>query len=282
MPNVELSRKPPLSPFRKIALGSWRTAYDPSVYGTLRVRAEALLEYIRTFREQTGHHLTPTVLVAKAIGLALRACPEANCVLRWNRPYQRRDVDVSVLVLMDDGGRKDLSSAVIRRIDEKGLAEIVTELQARAATIRARQDKELETTRQSMRFVPALLMGPFLRLLAFMTYTLNWDLRRVGVGRDPFGSAVVTSIGSLGLQTGYVPLVPFTRAPIFLAPGEIADEPVVEEGRVVPGKVLHINATFDHRLIDGAHAAELAGALRGALEDPFRAFGRPGTEAEPG
>ena len=38
MPNLELTPKTHLSSFRKIAIGTWATAYDPSVYGSLEVR----------------------------------------------------------------------------------------------------------------------------------------------------------------------------------------------------------------------------------------------------
>ena len=56
--------------------------------------------------------------------------------------------------------------------------------------------------------------------------------------KDPFGGATITNIGSLGLDTGFVPLVPYTRVPIFVAPGKIDDVPVVENGKVVPGKLM--------------------------------------------
>jgi pyruvate dehydrogenase E2 component (dihydrolipoamide acetyltransferase) len=38
---------------------------------------------------------------------------------------------------------------------------------------------------------------------------------------------------------------------------------------VVPGKVMRICASFDHRFIDGAHAAVLAKTVRELLENPF-------------
>ena len=40
MPNLELQRKRDLSTFRRVALGTWRTAYDCSVYGTMEMRMD--------------------------------------------------------------------------------------------------------------------------------------------------------------------------------------------------------------------------------------------------
>lgn len=269
MPNVELEGAEKISPFRKIALGTWQTAYDPSIYGTMRLRMDRAVEYIARFREKYGKKLTVTHLVAKAVALALKECPDANGLLRWNRIYRRKHIDVSLLVVMVADGKADLSSAKIVDADQKSVVDIVGEVEARAQKIRERKDKELEKTRQSMRWIPFLFMNFFLKTISFLTYTLNLDMRWAGLPKDPFGSAIVTSIGSIGLEIGYVPLVPYSRVPIFVAPGEITDEPVVVDGKVVPGKIMNVNATFDHRLIDGAHAAVLSRVVRKVLENPF-------------
>jgi len=49
MPNLSLVRLKELSSFRKIALGTWQTAYDPSIYGTLLLRMDRALDYIARF-----------------------------------------------------------------------------------------------------------------------------------------------------------------------------------------------------------------------------------------
>ena len=53
-----------------------------------------------------------------------------------------------------------------------------------------------------------------------------------------------------------------------LAPGSVVDEPVVEDGRIVAGKVLWLNCAFDHRVVDGTHIAEIAAVLIRVLGDP--------------
>ena len=269
MSNLEVRLKSPISAFRKIAIGTWQTAYAPSIYGTLSLRMEPALRYIEEFRQKTGKKLTVTHLVVKALALALRETPDANAILRWNRIYLRKSVDIAVLVVMEDKGEVDLSAATLRGVDQKSLLQIVGELEEHAGRIRARKDRNLEATRQSMGLVPFLFINAFLKLLSFLLYTLNLDLSRFGVPRDAFGSAAVTSIGSLGLDVGYVPLVPYSRVPIWVAPGEVRDEAVVEDGKVVPGRAMSINATFDHRIIDGAHASRLARSLRRIFADPF-------------
>ncbi|HVY60623.1 MAG TPA: 2-oxo acid dehydrogenase subunit E2 [Planctomycetota bacterium] len=277
MPNVELVKKTDISPFRKIAIGTWQTAYDPSIYGSMRIRMDRALKYIEDFRAATGKRITVTHLVTKALAEALRRCPDANGIIRWNRIYLRKTIDISVLVVLkdEDGGtgKVDLSAVKIEDADRLSLLEMAERFEKHVEKVRARKDPALEKTRQSMGMIPFLVINAFLKLLSFLLYTLNLDLRWAGLPKDPFGSAIVTNIGSLGLDLGYVPLVPYGRCPILACPGVIRDEPVVEGGKIVPGKLMDISATFDHRLIDGAHAASLAKTLREFFDDPERCFG---------
>ncbi|MBZ4421298.1 2-oxo acid dehydrogenase subunit E2 [Myxococcus sp. RHSTA-1-4] len=272
MAHLELIPKRDLSSFRKLAIGSWKTAYDPTVYGTLTVRMDKAMAYIEAFRQRTGVRLTVTHLVAKAMGEALRRCPEANAILRFNKIYLRQRVTLSTLVVQTDGGKVDLTSARIEDADKKNLKDIAADLEEAVRRVRERRDVALEKGKSTIQKIPYLFLNTFTWLLSFFMYTLNLDLSRFGMPKDAFGSAIITNVGSLGLDTAYVPLAPYTRVPIFVAPGAVKEVPVVEDGKVVPGKVMNINATFDHRFIDGFHAGVLANTLREMLENPFEQF----------
>ncbi|MDF1551507.1 MAG: 2-oxo acid dehydrogenase subunit E2, partial [Deferrisomatales bacterium] len=53
-----------------------------------------------------------------------------------------------------------------------------------------------------------------------------------------------------------------------LAVGSVVDVPVVEGGKVVPGKVLHLTLSCDHRVVDGVLAARFLGEVKRLLENP--------------
>jgi pyruvate/2-oxoglutarate dehydrogenase complex dihydrolipoamide acyltransferase (E2) component len=274
MPNLELVRKDDVSSFRKIAIGTWRTAYDPSVYGTIELRMDAAIRYIHEFREKTGKKLTVSHLLAKAAAMVLKECPDANALLRWNRVYLRKRIGIFFQVVMTDEGahKVDLSGATLYDVEDKSLAQIYDEFNDKVAKVRARQDPALERTRKSFLGIPYFALNFTLRLISFLSYTLNLDLTRMGIPKDPFGSIMITNIGSLGLDTAYVPLVPYSRVPILIAAGAVKDVPVVEAGQIVPAKVMRVNATFDHRFIDGFHASVMARVLRQWIEHPFEHF----------
>jgi pyruvate dehydrogenase E2 component (dihydrolipoamide acetyltransferase) len=74
----------------------------------------------------------------------------------------------------------------------------------------------------------------------------------------------VTSAGKLaGLLT--TPLINHPEVGI-LGIHRIAERPVVREGAVVPRQVGNVSVTFDHRVVDGARAAEFGLAVIGRVE----------------
>ncbi|RKH19380.1 2-oxo acid dehydrogenase [Corallococcus praedator] len=275
MAHLELKPKRDVSSFRKLAIGSWTTAYDPTVYGTLTVRMDAALAYLEAHHQRTGVRLTPMHLVLKALGEGLRRCPDANALLRFQRIYLRQRVTLCALVPDADPVRPGLRPARIEDVDQKDLLTVAQEMEAAVARAREGRDAALEKGRGLLKRVPPLLLHGFTRLMSFLSYTLNVDPTWLGLPRDPFGSAVVVDAGTLGLDTAYLPLAPFTRVPIFIAPGAVREVAVVEEGRVVPGRVMSINASFDHRFIDGYHAGVIANTLRELLEHPAEFFDAP-------
>jgi len=54
---------------------------------------------------------------------------------------------------------------------------------------------------------------------------------------------------------------------ITLGVGRVLDRPVVRDGRVVVAPVMRLNLCFDHRVIDGAEAADLLTDIRCGLEE---------------
>jgi hypothetical protein len=174
----------------------------------------------------------------------------------------------------EETGQIDLSGVVVRNADTRSMLEIAEDFEAAATKVRAGKDEEKESTRRTFKRLPGWLAGPVLDLLSFLTYTLNLDLSWLGLPKDPFGSAMVTNIGSLGLEEAYAPLVPYSKVPLVVAVGALKRVPVVREGdRIEVVSMMKLCATFDHRVLDGAHAAKMANQLKALFADPWTAFG---------
>lgn len=277
MRHLSLRPKRRLSTFRRVALSSWKTVGDPSVYGSLTLHVDKALAYLEEFREVTGLRLTMTHLVGKALAGVIEEMPDANAVLRWGKIYLREDINLFFHVAMRDPDNEeiDLSGTVIQHTNRKSLAEIVQELNQNVSKVRKSEDEELRRSRNLVQKLPQWMIRPFLNLTSFLVYGLNLNMRWAGLPDDPFGSVALTNIGALGLEEGYVPLVPYTRIPLFVAMGAVHQGPIVENGELKVGHVLKLMATFDHRILDGSHAAIMAKVLKRYFEDPWQHFGEP-------
>ena len=55
-----------------------------------------------------------------------------------------------------------------------------------------------------------------------------------------------------------------------LAVGAIRDVPVVKNGEIVPGKMMKVTMSCDHRVVDGAVGSAFLQTLKGLLENPAR------------
>ena len=93
-PNLALVPKTDRSSFRQMVIGTWRTAKDPSVYGSLSLEMDEALRYLTAFRVATGRRNTVTHLMAKAVGRVLHEVPDANAMLRGRRSWLRTSADV--------------------------------------------------------------------------------------------------------------------------------------------------------------------------------------------
>lgn len=57
-----------------------------------------------------------------------------------------------------------------------------------------------------------------------------------------------------------------------LAVGGINDHPVIKNGKVIPGKLMKLTLSCDHRVVDGATGASFLNTLKAFLENPITIF----------
>jgi pyruvate dehydrogenase E2 component (dihydrolipoamide acetyltransferase) len=81
------------------------------------------------------------------------------------------------------------------------------------------------------------------------------------------GTFSVSNLGMYGIKS-FGAIVNSPQAGI-LAVGEIADRPVVKDGQVVPGKLMEITLSCDHRILYGADGAEFLAEIKRILQEPL-------------
>ncbi len=89
---------------------------------------------------------------------------------------------------------------------------------------------------------------------------------RPGEGDLSGATFSISNLGMFGVDE-FVAIINPPEAAI-LAVGAIKDVPVVEDGRIVPGKVMRMTLTVDHRVFYGATAAQFMAEVKRLIENP--------------
>ena len=254
-----------VSGWRKLAGSMWRPPSDPQFYGELDVDAAALTSYLGDVRRTTGAHVTVTHLVGRAVAHGLAAVPRLQVRLEGGREHDRSSIDVFFIVAAPD---EQLSGVKVTEVDTKSVWQLAGEVESRCSAIRSGTDPEFGRTKAMLDQVPGWLLRPAMRLSTFLTTDVGLDLPKLGLPREPFGGAMVTSVGMWGVSRAFSPLAPYYRVPLLVLVGAVQEKPVVVAGRVVARPILTLTATFDHRYADGLQAAQFAKAMKAYLANP--------------
>lgn len=262
-----MGRKIKIRGWRKITTATWGHPNDPQIYGDVHIDAENVLAFIAEAREKAGAKLTVTHVVGKALAYALAQNPDLNVRLYRNNFVQRDTIDVFFIVSMGEG--QELSGVKVEAADSKSVIQIAEELGSRARRVRDDEDVEFGKTKSMLSRTPMWLLGPMLRVSAWLAQDLDLDLKKYGLPRQAFGSVMVTSVGMFGIEHAYAPLSPYYRVPFLALVGEISDRPAVRNGEVVVRPMFTIAGTLDHRYLDGFHAARLMRSVQEYLAAPM-------------
>jgi pyruvate/2-oxoglutarate dehydrogenase complex dihydrolipoamide acyltransferase (E2) component len=260
-----------LSVWRKLALVTWSPPGDPSVYGQFEFDATNAIQFIADYNKKHNSKVTITHFAAKAVGLTIAKYPGINGLIKWGQLYARDSVDIFLQVAIpfkNDDTKENLSGAKINKIDKKPLREIVNELGDQVHDIRDDRDPQFQKTFDMAKRIPVWLLKPLVRIHEFLVYNLNINAPSLGMVPDPFGSAMVTSVGSLGIPPGLAPLVPPSRCPIVICVGKAEDKAWVVDGKIEIRPIISYTATFDHRFMDGLVGSRMFKRFMEVLENP--------------
>jgi 2-oxoisovalerate dehydrogenase E2 component (dihydrolipoyl transacylase) len=90
--------------------------------------------------------------------------------------------------------------------------------------------------------------------------------------REELSGSTIT-ISSLGPLGGIVstPVINHPEVAI-IGVNKMVERPMVRNGQIVVRKMMNLSSSFDHRVVDGMHAAEFIQTVRGFLEVPATLF----------
>ena len=161
----------------------------------------------------------------------MAAAPTMNGRIIWGKFFPHKQTDIGVLVAIEGG--KDLANAKISNADKRSCAEIGEILQEKANKLRQGKDADFKKTTNTLKYVPVFLLKPLVYWVGFLGSSIGLSIPMCGVKKFPFGSALVTSVGMMGLDRAFVPFPPYARLPLVVMVGAILDKAVVIDGKVI-------------------------------------------------
>jgi pyruvate dehydrogenase E2 component (dihydrolipoamide acetyltransferase) len=203
----------------------------PHFYATVDVELDALLKLRAELNAKSpkdgpgAWKVSVNDMIIKATAIALRRMPKVNASWQDDAMVMYQDVDISVAVSIPDG----LITPIVRKADQKGLAQISNEMKDLAARAKAGKLK------------PEEFQG---------------------------GSFSISNMGMYGVSDFSAIINPPQAAILAISAGQ--QRPVVKDGALAIATVMTVTISVDHRVIDGALAAEWLGVFKGIVEDPLQ------------
>jgi pyruvate/2-oxoglutarate dehydrogenase complex dihydrolipoamide acyltransferase (E2) component len=226
--------------------------------------ARTIRDHIAAYRASSGEQMSLTAYIAKSFA----------CAVAEDRRMQAYRLGRSRLILFDD---VDLAMMVEREWDEATLPVF--------HIVRAAQGKSVAAIHrelQNARAAPLGRNGP-MQAFEMWFFLLPRALRRIVwfmVRRNPYwfkdvaGTAGVTSMGMF--TSGAAVVQPITPMTLTLSIGAIECKPVLRDGEVTAGEVIHFNLGADHAVIDGAPLMRFADRFKAILADGIALATAPG------
>ena len=81
------------------------------------------------------------------------------------------------------------------------------------------------------------------------------------------GTFTISNLGAFDVDA-FTPIINPPQVAI-LGVGRVLEKPIILQGEMAKGAMMYLSLTFDHRVVDGAPAAEFLQKLKGYLEDPW-------------
>ncbi len=182
------------------------------------------------FERRYGSRLAYDAMIAKASAIALAEHPHVNA--RWDEAGENGQPGLRLQPNVNVG---------IAVAGEQGLLVVVV------------RDADTKPLHQ----VNADLMG------------MVQQSRSGGLGPDALtgGTFTLTNLGGYGVEA-FTPIVNPPETAI-LGIGRIAKRPAVVDGQIVARDLMYLSLAFDHRVVDGAPAAQFLQRIKECLESPY-------------
>ncbi|MFG2531761.1 2-oxo acid dehydrogenase subunit E2 [Streptomyces sp. NPDC048516] len=204
--------------------------------------------------ERAGLRYSVVSHVLHVASRVLAVHPDANAAMRghlWPQVAWYDSVNGKVTLDKNLNGHRVVVSTVLNDVHRMSIDEI----QERVEHFREGDPATMPE------FAPMRTLQRLPRPLSRLAFRLG--VRPLAGRARTMGTFAVTSLGHRPVDGFYS----VGGTTITLGIGRIADRPAVRDGRVAVVPLMRLSLTFDHRVIDGAEAADVLAEIKDGLEN---------------
>ena len=247
------SRTEPFPLRRRGTVDAMRAAGRRSdVHGLVEFDVTDARRRIDEIEAATGADVSFTAFLVGCLARAVDDHPNVQAYRDWRgRLVTFEDVDAMVIVETEIDGEPLGLPHVLRAANRRSVGSLHEE-------IRRVQGMPDATQRSPWLPLAMRLPGPVRRLFFRLPQLSPRRWKRLA------GTVAITSVGMFGTGGGWG-ITP-TNYSLQLTVGGIAEKPRYVDGALEPRERLHVTATFDHDVVDGAPAARFVERLRELVE----------------
>ncbi len=253
-------------PYRRLMWFVMPTRNECVVYYEDKIRAEKLLDYLEKAKPTLGCNVTHAYVAA--LNAAIAESPTMDQFVIGRRLYKRKERSITFSMKRKAMDKK-AKLAVVRMPmrDDETFASLSARING--SIEHQRSGKKTHADKEYQLF--DLLPRSILRFFVWLFHALDYVnlLPHAFTKEDAlYTSAVVANLGSLGMDAGFHHLYEWGTSSVFAMVGQVKDEPVVEDGTLVAGKVLTVRYSYDERIDDGLGTKKAILRVNEILSDP--------------
>jgi hypothetical protein len=260
-----------LPPLRRVIPYLMRTRTESIVYFPQRIEVDGLLAWLEETNAGRPHDERVTLfhVFLTAIARTVRLRPQTNRFVAGRRTYEHREISLSFVVKQGMSEEAEESEARVVLTGEESVEDVrrlVNDVvrRERAADERGGDDRLIDFFASWPRPVLSGVAGG----LRWLDHH-NLMPRQLIEAIPLYTSVYVVNAGSIGIDPPFHHLYETGTASAFVAIGQVAPQPVVDEaGAVVARQCVDVVYTLDERASDGFYFARTSEVIRRLVAEP--------------
>ncbi|MCP4181532.1 MAG: 2-oxo acid dehydrogenase subunit E2 [bacterium] len=231
----------PLSFTRKMIIASVNSNKKNAIHCLTKIDVSKSLLMRKKHFDDKGEKLSFTAYIIKCFAEAIKEFPEMNSFIKGNKLILLDDINISIMVEREIDGVKVPEPLGLQKVQDKTVTQIHEEI--RNAQKNMGNELGNLTNTAWIKYIPRFLIRIFIKLAE----------RNIKMAKR-YGKVAVTAVGMFSSSASW--FIPHGTATVLLTIGSISKENThSKSGESDFNEMLHITASFNHEIIDGAPAA---------------------------